>query len=146
MDVSQARRFELYDKMRQTIGNDHAATLMEILPPMDANDIATKRDVENATVVMRGEMTELRSELRREITELRTDLRTEMADLRVDLTGMTHSELGAMRADLSTALGMINAQFGELRGEFKASTRHTIVTVVAAATTVWLTAVIPTLF
>ena len=43
-----------------------------------------------------------------------------------------HREFGALRAD-----------FGEMRGEFRASTRHTIITIVAAAVTIWLTFYVP---
>jgi hypothetical protein len=39
--------------------------------------------------------------------------------------------------------GELLAAFGELRGEFKASTRHTIITIVGAAVTIWLTFYLP---
>ena len=128
MTVSNARRLELYDKMRQAIGDEPAATLMEILPPMDATDIATRHDVDHATIVLRGEMTELRSELRGEMAELRSELRGEMAEIR--------GEIAELR-------GAVVAQFGEFRGEFKASTRHSMITIIAAAVTIWLTFYVP---
>jgi hypothetical protein len=126
VSISEARRLELYDKLKETIGGEPAATLMEILPPMSASEIATHADVEHASVLLRGEMAELRGEM----AELRAELRGEMAELRGELRG----EMGELRGD-----------FGLLRAEFKASSRHTIVTIVAAAATIWLSVVLPNL-
>jgi hypothetical protein len=122
MSVSEARRLELYEKIKQTLGAEPAATLMDILPPMSASDIATKADVEHVTYVLRGEMAELRSELRGEMAELRSELRGEMADLR----------------------GELRSSFADLRADFKTSNRHTIIAIVSAAVTVWLTFYVPT--
>jgi hypothetical protein len=133
MTVSEARRLELYEKIKQTLGAEPAATLMDILPPMNASDIATKADVEHVTYVLRGEMAELRSELRGEMAELRSELRGEMAELRSELRG----EMADLRGDLRSS-------FADLRADFKTSNRHTIIAIVSAAVTVWLTFYVPT--
>jgi hypothetical protein len=73
---------------------------------MASTDIATKQDLENLAIQLRGEMAELRGEMRGEFAHLR-------------------------------------GEFAELRGEFRASTRHMIVTIIAAAVSIWLTFYLP---
>ena len=135
---------ELYDKLREVIGSEPAATSMEILPPMSSSDIATTNDVEHVAVALRGDMAELGSELRGEMTELRSDMRTEMTELRTDLTGQMIEVRSDLRGEMHLEFGALRADFGALRGEFRASTRHTIITIVAAALTIWLTFYVPT--
>lgn len=97
--ASSTDRFALYEMMKAAWGEQLATAVLEALPPMASSDIATKQDIENMAVQLRGEMAELRGE---------------MAALR-----------------------------GELVGEFRASTRHTIVTIVAAALSIWLSLYLP---
>lgn len=78
MAASQEQRIALYDKIRDEWGERYALAFIEIVPPMDADQIATKQDVENATILLRGEMAELRGELLFEMGKLRG----EFGDLR----------------------------------------------------------------
>ena len=111
---TRSDRFALYEMMREAWGEPLASALIEAIPPMAPDDIATKQDIEHLAVELRGEMAELRGELRGEMAELRGELRGEMAALR-----------------------------GELVGEFRASSRHTLVTIVAAAVSIWLSFYLP---
>lgn len=115
--ASGSDRLALYGMMKEAWGEPLASALLEQLPPMASTDIATKQDLENLAIQLRGEMSELRGEM----SELRGELRGEMAALRAELVG----------------------EFAELRGEFRASTRHTIVTIIAAAVSIWLTFYLP---
>ena len=119
--ASGTDRFALYEMMREAWGEPLATALTEQIPPMASSDIATKQNVDNLAVQLRGEMSELRGELRGEMSELRGEMRGEFAELRGELLG----------------------QFAELRGEFRASSRHTLVTIVAAAVSIWLTFYLP---
>jgi hypothetical protein len=92
-------RFALYEMMKAAWGEQLATALIGAIPPMAPTDIATKQDIENLAVQLRGEMSEL------------------------------CGEMAALR--------------GELIGEFRASTRHTIVTIVAAAVSIWLSFYLP---
>jgi hypothetical protein len=56
---------------------------------MASTDIATKQDLENLAIQLRGEMAELRGELRGEMAELRGDLRGEFALLRGEFRAST---------------------------------------------------------
>lgn len=116
--ASGTDRFALYEMMREAWGEPLATALTEQIPPMASNDIATKQDLDNLAVQLRGEMAELRGELRGEMSELRGELRGDFAELR--------------------------GEFAELRGEFRASSRHTLVTLIAAAVSIWLSFYLPT--
>ena len=76
--ASGTDRFALYEMMREAWGEPLATALTEHIPPMASSDIATKQDIENLAVQLRGEMSELRGELRGEMSELRG----EFAELR----------------------------------------------------------------
>ena len=80
--ASGTDRFALYEMMREAWGEPLATALTEQIPPMASSDIATKQDIENLAVQLRGEMSELRGELRGEMSELRGELRGEFAELR----------------------------------------------------------------
>lgn len=58
MSVDERRRLHLYEAARERLGNEAADTLMELLPPMDPSELATK-----------GDLAVLRAELRSEIAE-----------------------------------------------------------------------------
>jgi hypothetical protein len=51
-----------------------ADIIMEHLPPSGWSDLATRRDIAEASMVLRGDMTDLRAELRGEMAELRIDM------------------------------------------------------------------------
>lgn len=76
--ASGTDRFALYEMMREAWGEPLATALTEQIPPMASSDIATKQDIENLAVQLRGEMSQLRGELRGEMSELRG----EFAELR----------------------------------------------------------------
>ena len=134
MAASQEQRYVLYDKIRDEWGARYATAFIEIVPPMDANEIATKQDVENSAVLLRGELAELRGELQAEMADLRGELRGEMADLR-----------GELRAEMGELRGELLRDFGELRGEFQALSRHLTVTMLTGLMAIWLTVVVPQL-
>jgi len=122
----------LYGMMREAWGAPLADALIDRIPPMNTADIATRQDLEHTTIVLRGEMAELRSGLRSEMAELRAELRGEMTELRAEL----RNDMTELRAELRNDMGL-------LRAEFRASSRHTLVTIVAAAVSIWLTFYLP---
>jgi chorismate synthase len=73
--ASSTDRFALYEMMRDAWGEPLATAFIEMMPPMASSDIATKQDVENLGVHLRGEMAELRGELRGEMAALRGEFR-----------------------------------------------------------------------
>jgi hypothetical protein len=45
MAIDERQRHELYRQLEATIGEQHAETLMSMLPPVGWADVATKQDV-----------------------------------------------------------------------------------------------------
>jgi hypothetical protein len=88
MTVDHRRRLQLYEVARERFGVEAAEALMELLPPMDASELATKQDLALLRADLRQEIAELREEfatfrgeMREEFAEFRGDMRTEMHDL-----------------------------------------------------------------
>jgi hypothetical protein len=56
MAVDEARRHRLYETMRERLGEEEAATLLEYLPPVGWADVATKRDLDALETSLRGDL------------------------------------------------------------------------------------------
>ena len=92
MPVSERERLALYRQLQEQLGNEGADTLMELLPSVGWNDIATRADVQATATLLRGEISEVRgemaqlgAELRSEMAELRGELRADMLELRSEV-------------------------------------------------------------
>ncbi len=104
MPIDEKTRLDLRAKFEEFMGPRLANATMEAMPPLDYDQLATKTDVANLGVELRGDMADLRGDLRGEMAELRGDLRGEMAELRggmAELRGdMVKMESG-LRGDMS---------------------------------------------
>ncbi len=127
MPVGERERLALYEQLNETIGPNHAGTLMEYLPPMRWDELATKDDVILTARELRSEMAELRTELRGEMAELRTELRGEMAELRTELRG----EMAELRGEMQAGFAAIEVRFAQ-------QTRTMMWTMACFALTVWV--------
>lgn len=74
---------------------------MQLLPLEPANQLVTRTDMQSNTIMLRGEMGELRGEM----AELRSELRGEMAELRADLTGQMVELRAELRGDMDRLHG-----------------------------------------
>jgi hypothetical protein len=52
MAVDERSRRELYDRLEQTLGPEHADTAMALLPPVGWADVATKHDLDLQTALL----------------------------------------------------------------------------------------------
>lgn len=145
MSLTQSHRLQLHDIMKDKIGATGADLLLEALP-VDATQLATKTDVDNVRIELRGEM----SELRGEFAELRGEMVGEFAAVRGEMA----AEFAEMRGEMATEFADVRGEISELRTELlvavaglsadlKMSMRNTIITIVAAALTIWLTFYVP---
>ena len=66
-------------------GGEVADIIMEHLPPSGWSDLATRRDIAEASMVLRGDFERQSYELRGEMADLRAELRGEMQSLRAEL-------------------------------------------------------------
>jgi hypothetical protein len=106
--VSDRDRRALFEGLAGLLGEERAATMMELLPPVGWGDVMRQAD----GVALRAEMAELRSELRAEMAELRSELRGEMAELRSELRG----EMAELRGEMAELRGELARLEGRVAG------------------------------
>ncbi|MSO79335.1 MAG: hypothetical protein EXQ79_06975 [Acidimicrobiia bacterium] len=58
MALDEARRYELHEAARRTLGDAPGDTLMEMLPPVGWADVATKHDL----VAMKGDLVAMKDD------------------------------------------------------------------------------------
>ena len=63
MAIDERQRHELYRKLEDTIGDDHADALMSMLPPVGWADVATKQDLEKLELRIESGMHRLEAKL-----------------------------------------------------------------------------------
>ena len=56
MEITDASRSDLFQYLRDTMGDDRASTLMAHLPPVGWADVATKRDLDHFADKLRAEL------------------------------------------------------------------------------------------
>lgn len=120
----------LHAAVEQMCGPRPAEILMEHLPPAGWRDLATRNDVESASLLLRTDMeiefekvraefADVRAEMRTEFSNIRTEMRTEFSNIR--------AEMAAVRAELITYIEKgFRSQTWKLVGALIASQSATI--------------------
>jgi hypothetical protein len=96
MTANDRDRLDLYRRLDEVLRTEEANTLMQHLPPVPWNEVATKSavtasevavrtDLEAASSRLRSEMQTMGKELRREMQTMGTELRSEMQAMRFEL-------------------------------------------------------------
>jgi hypothetical protein len=102
--ITEEQRHELYEGLVQLLGTQKATTLMEHLPPVGWADVATKRDLDHQSQLLRRdiqvEAAKLRDELHSGLAGLRAELRAEMHDGSTELRTEMHSGLAGLRTEM----------------------------------------------
>lgn len=131
MSVTDRERRHVFTQLERVVGPDAAESIMQLLPFQSSTDLATRSDLNATTVLVQGQMAELRSGLQGEMAELRTDLQGQMGLLSTDLGGQMAGLRAELRGEMAEIRGEMAALRGELKGEF-----HRWVAVSAAANAV----------
>jgi hypothetical protein len=100
--VDEQRRLRLFEAVREALGEQEAATLMEYLPPVGWADVATKRDLDALGAELRGERAEFRGALRAEMAGFQSGMRAEMAEFRSEIRVELHDALREQTTRLVT--------------------------------------------
>jgi hypothetical protein len=106
MAISEDRRHEMYEGLIEALGRERATTLMEHLPPVGWADVATKRDLDQQTLVLRRDMEAEFGKFRAEIASVRAELGSEIASVRSELG----SEIASVRAELGSEIASLRTE------------------------------------
>jgi hypothetical protein len=109
MGPSESDRLRLFETARRSWGDEAAATLMDLLPPLDWSQVATKQDLAELRSDLRAEIADLRGELHREIGSVRA----EIAGLRADLTGEITGVRAELKSDIADLRSEVHLRFAE---------------------------------
>jgi hypothetical protein len=109
MTTTDNDRRILHSAFEEACGPRPAEILMEHLPPAGWRDLATRRDVESASLLLRADMNT-------EFANVRAEMNTEFANVRADM----NTEFANVRAEMATEFGKVRAEMADLRTELVA--------------------------
>ena len=102
MSITSGERHDLHTRLAEILGEDHANTLMEHLPPVGWADVATKRDLDNVEVALSGDIANLGTQLRSELAAQGSEVRGEIATLGTELRREITTLGNELRNDMAT--------------------------------------------
>lgn len=105
MTTTERQRLELHHRLDEALGPDHAATLMDSLPPISWTELATKAD-----------LADLRAEL--DLRFDRVDLRFEQIDLRFEQIDGRFEQIDGRFEQLDGRLTLMDGRFEQIDGRF----------------------------
>ena len=111
VEITEAGRLDMYQRLEGAIGHGAATMLMAHLPPGGWGAVATKRDLAD----VRTEMAAMAKEMatKAELGELRTEMRVGFADLRTEIATsqrqLLQHLLFALVASNATLVGLVFA-------------------------------------
>jgi hypothetical protein len=122
MLTDQRTRHELFKRFEELLGPELAGAYMELHPPIDWEQLATKADLavlEASTRAgmsdLRGEMCDVETRLHGDIQNLDTSLRGEMCDVETRLRGDIRVLAMATRGGLYALYAEVRRQFAVMR-------------------------------
>ena len=118
MPVTESERLTLHEQLAEKIGPEPAGTLMNQLPRVDSDELATKTDLRQIADKMatKDDLRQMADKMatKDDLRLLGDQLRTEMSGLKSELRGEMHKEFGEMHKQF----GEIHKKFGEMRAHF----------------------------
>ena len=100
MAAQDRTRLNLFQKLDEILGTEEANTLMEHLPPVPWNEVATKSDLLASEVALRSDIEALEQKLRAEMTAMGKELRSEMQEMRIELRADIHVLGADLRSEM----------------------------------------------
>ena len=102
MAIDERSRHQLHTKLEHVLGTEEAGTLMAYLPPVGWADVATKRDLDQLSVLTKAELDRLGEEIRRLNEQMVTkiELQATKAEIIGTLRQEFHSEIHSMTRSL----------------------------------------------
>jgi len=136
MPIDEKTRLDLRNKFEELIGPRLADATMEAMPPLDYDQLATKTDVANLGVELRGEMAEMRgdmAEMRGDMVKMEGSLRGDMVKMEGSLRGDMVKMEGSLRGEIVELRGDMARIEGTLRGEMASTLKTMVITQLGTA-------------
>ena len=100
--ATETGRHRLYEKIKESWGEDNAAELMSYLPPVGWADVATKQDLDALRVATQQDVKLLSAELRVEIKKVRSDVGDKITALQSEMHNDSRTQLRWMVGSVLT--------------------------------------------
>jgi hypothetical protein len=104
MTISESDRRDIFVGLEPILGPEAANNLLAMLPNQPAAQLVTRDDMHANTIMLRGEMAELRAELKGDMANLRSDLKADITDLRLSTQRWMSGAMAANTVALIAAL------------------------------------------
>jgi hypothetical protein len=105
MAITEHQRNKLHNRAHEVLGTEEGDALMELLPPTNWGDVATRRDLDQSGTSIRAgfraEFADFRTEITTQFADFRTEITTQFADFRSEMRGELASQRAETKADLA---------------------------------------------
>ena len=122
MPVTESERLALHEQLAEKIGPEPAGTLMNQLPRVDSDELATKTDLRQFGDQLQNEMRGLKSEMRAEMEGMQAEMEQRFVKLERRIT--------AVQADIS---GLAR----EFTDKMARQSRNLILAMLATTVPIW---------
>ena len=124
MTITNEDRYALQERANSVLGREHAATMMELLPPVGWADVATKSDLdaqsETLTLKLRLEWAAAEQRIRGDMASMEMGIRGDMASMERN----RRSDMASMQQGHSGDMASMENAIAELRVSFEAGLRQ----------------------
>jgi hypothetical protein len=107
VSVTERQRHDLFKRFEETLGPEHAATMMELLPPVGWADVATKHDLDAMRAATKQDIDAMRAATKQDIDAMRAATKQDIDAMRaatkqdIDAMGAaTKHDIDALRIDV----------------------------------------------
>jgi len=119
MAISQGKRTELHQELREKLTVDTADTLMDYLPPDGWSEVAMKSDLASLEVALKSDITSLEAAMKSDLALLRAEVKADIAELRTS----TQSDIAELRTatqkDIAELKAATTSEFALIRSELQ---------------------------
>ncbi|MGH8895956.1 MAG: hypothetical protein ACRDZ4_02770 [Egibacteraceae bacterium] len=126
MTVDERARHELFGRLEDVLGAEHAVTLMEHLPPVGWADVATKHDLSAEVGLVRRDLAAVEERLNLRIDGVRQELDSKLGSE----IGSVRHEIGALEQRLGADIGALgqklDSDIGSVRQEIITAKQETV--------------------
>ncbi|MCX7753288.1 MAG: hypothetical protein N2443_10555 [Blastocatellia bacterium] len=120
--MPNAHTFEAYRLLREKLGDEATAALLQYIHEVAQTHVATKEDIYKLREEMKDEIHKLREELKGDIATVREELKGDIAAVRDELKGdiaAVRTEMYQIRDELKGDIAAVHTEMYQIRDELK---------------------------